>query len=81
MTTAGCTARRSPSPLAGHAVSARIAGLLRRRQPPAGTGSAAELPAAAAAAPNVFIYHLDDLRDAFPGGIDPLQFMPKTRSG
>ena len=25
--------------------------------------------AAAAATPNVFIYHLDDLRDAFPGGI------------
>ena len=29
--------------------------------------------------PNIFIYNLDDLRDAFPGAIDPLQFMPKTR--
>src|SRR5262245_38701918 len=38
-------------------------------------------PAAAAAAtgPNIFLYNLDDLRDAFPGGIDPLQYMPKTR--
>jgi len=37
--------------------------------------------AAAAAAdprPNIFIYHLDDLRDAIPGGIDPLQYMPKA---
>jgi N-acetylglucosamine-6-sulfatase len=32
-----------------------------------------------AARPNIFFYNLDDLRDAFPGGIDPLQFMPKTR--
>jgi arylsulfatase A-like enzyme len=29
--------------------------------------------------PNIFFYNLDDLRDAFPGAIDPLQFMPKTR--
>ena len=29
--------------------------------------------------PNIFFYNLDDLRDAFPGGVDPLQFMPKTR--
>ena len=29
--------------------------------------------------PNIFFYNLDDLRDAFPGGIDPLQFMPKVR--
>lgn len=35
--------------------------------------------AAAAARPNVFFYNLDDLRDAFPGAIDPLQFMPKAR--
>ena len=34
---------------------------------------------AAAGQPNIFFYNLDDLRDAFPGGIDPLQFMPKTR--
>jgi N-acetylglucosamine-6-sulfatase len=42
---------------------------------------AADAAAAAAKAtrPNVFFYNLDDLRDAFPGGIDPLQFMPKTR--
>ncbi|MGZ8577477.1 MAG: sulfatase-like hydrolase/transferase [Actinomycetota bacterium] len=40
-------------------------------------------PRAATAAidtPNVFIYHLDDLRDALPGSIDPLQYMPKTLS-
>ena len=39
-------------------------------------------PAAAAAAavrPNIFFYNVDDLRDAFPGGIDPLQFMPQVR--
>ena len=36
--------------------------------------------AAAAGAPNIFFYNLDDLRDAFPGGIDPLRFMPKTRA-
>ena len=41
---------------------------------PVGTGVAA-----AATKPNIFFYNLDDLRDAFPGGIDPLQFMPKTR--
>jgi N-acetylglucosamine-6-sulfatase len=35
--------------------------------------------AAAAGAPNIFFYNLDDLRDAFPGGIDPLRFMPKVR--
>ncbi len=64
-------------------VAAMIAGLLMPLgQQAAGTGSAAAAaaaPAAAAAAPNVFIYHLDDLRDALPGGVDPLQFMPKTR--
>ncbi len=35
---------------------------------------------AAAGAPNIFFYNLDDLRDAFPGAIDPLRFMPKTRA-
>ena len=35
--------------------------------------------AAADARPNIFFYNLDDLRDALPGGIDPLQFMPKVR--
>jgi N-acetylglucosamine-6-sulfatase len=35
--------------------------------------------AAAATKPSIFFYNLDDLRDAFPGGIDPLQFMPKVR--
>jgi N-acetylglucosamine-6-sulfatase len=42
------------------------------------TADAAAGPAKAAR-PNIFFYNLDDLRDAFPGGIDPLQFMPKTR--
>jgi len=44
-----------------------------------GPGSAAGA-AAAETRPNIFFYNLDDLRDAFPGGIDPLQFMPKTRA-
>jgi arylsulfatase A-like enzyme len=35
---------------------------------------------AAAGQPNIFFYNLDDLRDAFPGAVDPLQFMPKTRA-
>lgn len=35
--------------------------------------------AAKATPPNIFFYNLDDLRDAFPGAIDPMQFMPKTR--
>ena len=30
--------------------------------------------------PNIFFYNLDDLRDAVPGGVDPLQYMPKVRS-
>lgn len=34
---------------------------------------------AAPAQPNIVLFNLDDLRDAFPGGIDPLQYMPKTR--
>jgi arylsulfatase A-like enzyme len=29
--------------------------------------------------PNIFFYNLDDLRDAFRGGIDPLRFMPEVR--
>jgi arylsulfatase A-like enzyme len=46
------------------------------------TSGIAHRPARAqtAAQPNIFFYNLDDLRDAFPGAIDPLQFMPKTRS-
>jgi N-acetylglucosamine-6-sulfatase len=43
------------------------------------TGANRERTASAAAKPNIFFYNLDDLRDALPGGIDPLQFMPKTR--
>jgi N-acetylglucosamine-6-sulfatase len=43
-------------------------------------GKPAALQVAAAARPNIFIYHLDDLRDAIPGGIDPLKFMPKART-
>ncbi len=34
---------------------------------------------AAASPPNISFYNLDDLRDAFPGGIDPLRFMPQVR--
>jgi N-acetylglucosamine-6-sulfatase len=47
----------------------------------AGTPGASEHRGAASAAvkPNIFFYNLDDLRDALPGGLDPLQFMPKTR--
>ena len=40
------------------------------------------LPAVSAAAapkPNIFFYNVDDLRDAVPGNIDPMTFMPKTR--
>ena len=55
----------------------------RGRVPHRRHASAAPPAAAAAAAvpgaPNIFFYNLDDLRDAFPGAIDPLQFMPKTR--
>jgi N-acetylglucosamine-6-sulfatase len=47
--------------------------------PDASAGSTRALAAAAATRPNIFFYNLDDLRDAFPGGIDPLEFMPKTR--
>jgi arylsulfatase A-like enzyme len=49
---------------------------------PPTSAESVQAPTAAAAAPgapNIFIYNLDDLRDAFPGGIDPLQYMPKTR--
>jgi N-acetylglucosamine-6-sulfatase len=42
-------------------------------------GSGAGSVATAATQPNIFFYNLDDLRDALPGGVDPLQFMPKTR--
>jgi N-acetylglucosamine-6-sulfatase len=43
------------------------------------TGTAdTNLAALAESRPNIFFYNLDDLRDAFPGAIDPLQFMPKT---
>jgi len=34
---------------------------------------------AAAAGPNIFYYNLDDLRDAMPGNVDPMQYMPKAR--
>jgi arylsulfatase A-like enzyme len=48
---------------------------------PASGGPAVRQAAAAAdPRPNIFVYHLDDLRDAFPNGIDPLQYMPKTRT-
>lgn len=35
--------------------------------------------AAAATAPNIVFFNLDDLRDAVPGNVDPMTFMPKTR--
>jgi arylsulfatase A-like enzyme len=38
----------------------------------------AEAAALAETRPNIVFFNLDDLRDAFPGAIDPLQFMPKT---
>ena len=46
---------------------------------PAPAVQAAPAAAAATAAPNIFFYNLDDLRDRLPGGVDPLQFMPKLR--
>lgn len=36
-------------------------------------------PAVAAVKPNIVFYNLDDLRDAVPGNIDPMTYMPKTR--
>ena len=51
--------------------------------PPVGLSGtqAADTPAPAPAVrPNVFFYNLDDLRDAFPGGIDPLDYMPQVRT-
>src|SRR5690348_2629281 len=53
-----------------------VAGPARGAAPPPAPSAAA---AAAAAQPNIFFYNLDDLRDALPGGLDPMQFMPKTR--
>jgi N-acetylglucosamine-6-sulfatase len=44
------------------------------------TAGAADAVAAAVTRPNILLYNLDDLRDAFPGAIDPLSFMPKTRA-
>src|SRR3954454_24527496 len=35
--------------------------------------------AVAATKPNIFFYNLDDLRDAVPGNVDPMTYMPKTR--
>jgi N-acetylglucosamine-6-sulfatase len=46
-------------------------------QPAASAPTAA--PAAAVTKPNIFFYNLDDLRDAVPGNVDPMTFMPKTR--
>jgi N-acetylglucosamine-6-sulfatase len=63
-------------------VLALVVGLMAFLLPSGGGAVTRQAPAAAAAAakPNIFVYNLDDLRDAFPGGIDPLQFMPKVRS-
>jgi len=63
-------------------LSALAVGLGLASQEPA-TGRADGDRAAVALAdtrPNIFFYNLDDLRDAFPGAIDPLQFMPKARA-
>jgi N-acetylglucosamine-6-sulfatase len=52
-------------------------------RPPGGRSNAREVAAPAAATvvrPNVFLYNLDDLRDAFPGGIDPLDHMPQVKA-
>ena len=46
----------------------------------AAAGGARAGMAAAETRPNIFFYNLDDLRDAFPGAIDPLRFMPKARA-
>jgi N-acetylglucosamine-6-sulfatase len=46
---------------------------------PSPTGAGDPAAAVAATPPNIVVFNLDDLRDAFPGGIDPLQYMPKTR--
>jgi N-acetylglucosamine-6-sulfatase len=79
--------RRHGWALVGCLLAAMVAGMLAlapghsaasaRPSPRAPLVSA---PAAAAAgAPNIFFYNLDDLRDRFPGTIDPLRFMPKVR--
>src|SRR5689334_21514248 len=66
------------------AVAVLVASLLLLDAPapaamhPRASSNAAPAAAAAATAPNIFIYHVDDLRDAIPGGIDPMQFMPKA---
>lgn len=36
-------------------------------------------PAAVTEAPNIYFYNLDDLRDALPGNVDPLTYMPRLR--
>jgi N-acetylglucosamine-6-sulfatase len=63
------------SPPAASGPDAGGAATVARVQP----GSAAQA-VAADTRPNIFFYNLDDLRDAFPGGVDPLLFMPKTRA-
>jgi N-acetylglucosamine-6-sulfatase len=67
-------------------VAAALAATLALTSAPAhSSGRAAPTPVergtamAKAAKPNIFFYNLDDLRDAFPGGIDPMQFMPKAK--
>lgn len=67
--------------LAALLVAGASSGAGRSPAPPdRAAGVTADGVTAAVGAPNIFIYHLDDLRDALPGGIDPLQFMPKTRA-
>src|SRR5687768_4680553 len=65
-------------------IGALLLGLAVAAPTPMATGrGSVESSASVAAAdtrPNIFFYNLDDLRDAFPGAIDPLRFMPKTRA-
>ena len=67
-------------------VAAGLAAMLALAAAPAdgfGRGASAASRGGAVGAkavkPNIFFYNLDDLRDAFPGGIDPMQFMPKAK--
>lgn len=69
--------------LAGGLVGALVVGMVALGALVSDARGPAPTAAAAAAVdprPNIVVYHLDDLRDAFPGGIDPLQYMPKTRA-
>ena len=57
-----------------------VAGVTAALLSPVAAQEPAKEHAAAVVAPNIFFYNLDDLRDAVPGGVDPLQYMPEVRS-